>query len=126
MTSNVHECPALDVSEGSVNFKNPACYVFPEENRCRPGDNFSTSKRARLEALLQRRPFEFAISSRQATANVLSITACLNSLESLPLPAVVATLSRIRIASVAMPGTSSSYSPAAARITGHEMEARLP
>jgi len=74
VTSTIHEGPALDEFDGSFNFKNPACYVFPEENHCRPGDNFPTFQRVQLEALLQRRPFAFAISSRQAAANVLSIT----------------------------------------------------
>lgn len=68
----LHPGPALEASDGVLNVKNPACYVFPEENGCAPGDPFRVEERADAEAFLAWRPFPFAISGRQAVANTVT------------------------------------------------------
>ncbi|MBT4161474.1 MAG: hypothetical protein HOE54_09220, partial [Gammaproteobacteria bacterium] len=55
--------------EGVFNLKNPACYVFPDENNCAVGDHFRLDQRDRLTKFINYRPFEFAISSTQLLAN---------------------------------------------------------
>lgn len=44
-----------------LNFKNPACYVFPRENECRIGDLFSASAKdlGRVDLLLRYKPWAF-------------------------------------------------------------------
>jgi hypothetical protein len=71
---SLFEGPALEERDGVLNLKNPACYVYPEENGCRPGDHFRADERARAEAFTRYRPFEFRLSRRQRLANVVSAT----------------------------------------------------
>jgi hypothetical protein len=62
------------------NFKNPACYVFPAENGCQPGDHFRVDQRAELELFLQRKPFPFAMPARQRIADAVSLVSLLAAL----------------------------------------------
>jgi hypothetical protein len=56
----LHRGRALDVLDGEFNFKNPACYVFPGANQCKPGDAFPAASQAALQAFLEYRPLDFA------------------------------------------------------------------
>lgn len=56
----LHPGSALDEAGGDLNFKNPACYVFPAANGCMPGDPFRIDQHAALEAFLDYRAFPFA------------------------------------------------------------------
>jgi hypothetical protein len=60
---------ALDEVGGVLNVKNPACYVFPDENGCAPGDHFRLDQRADAEAFLSYHPFTFAKSTVQHVAD---------------------------------------------------------
>lgn len=60
-------------SEGSFNIRNPACYVFPEENACRPGDKFRLDQRAEAEAFVAYRPFPFKKSQLQRVADMVTM-----------------------------------------------------
>lgn len=67
------EGPALaQDADGRFNFKNPACYVFPEANACRPGDHFTATQQDALDRLLSYRPYEFAMPWSQHFANTLT------------------------------------------------------
>ena len=70
--ASLHPGPSLSLTDGAWNVKNPACYVFPEENGCAPGDHFREAQRAEAEAFLGWKPFPFAISGRQAAANTVT------------------------------------------------------
>lgn len=59
--------------DGVYNMKNPACYVFPKENMCTPGDNFTAAERTNLEAFIAYKPIVFAASRAQRVANILSL-----------------------------------------------------
>ena len=59
----------LHADRGRLNFKNPACYVYPDENGCRPGDHFRTDEIETLRAFVDYRPIRFAVSTRQTIAN---------------------------------------------------------
>ena len=62
--------PVTSVSRGSIyqarggrlNIVNPACYVYPEENNCKPGDLFKTGQKSVLKQLINRQPMPAKIS----------------------------------------------------------------
>lgn len=60
------------ISDGVFNLKNPACYLFPEENQCEPGDHFQESEAEPLELFVNYRPFKFEVSHRQEVFNVMT------------------------------------------------------
>lgn len=51
--------PPLEVHDGIFNIKNPACYMAPSENGCRPGDHFTIQQKLQAEAFVNYRPFVF-------------------------------------------------------------------
>jgi len=59
--------------DGFLNIKNPACYVFPEANNCRPGDHFTVEEKDKATAFTGYRPYAFKVSGLQKVANGLSI-----------------------------------------------------
>lgn len=61
--------------DGRLNLKNPACYVFPEENHCQPGDHFLSSQIEQAQAFARYQPFAFEISTWQSVANWVSLVA---------------------------------------------------
>ncbi len=60
-------------SNGVVNIKNPACYAFPEENQCTPGDHFSVAEKSKAQAFTSFQPYEFEMPTRQKMANWLTL-----------------------------------------------------
>lgn len=64
--------PTTAVAGGVFNLKNPACFVFPEENGCRPGDHFRVDQRPAFEAFRSYRAFPFRVPLRQRVANLVS------------------------------------------------------
>jgi hypothetical protein len=57
------------------NLKNPACYVFPSENACVPGAQFSAVDRDRALAFAAYRPFAFERSTTQTVADDVTLAA---------------------------------------------------
>lgn len=55
--------PSLVLLEtnGLLNLKNPACYLFPRENRCLPGAMFEAKDRPAVEAFVAWKPFPFVL-----------------------------------------------------------------
>ncbi|MEW6429125.1 MAG: hypothetical protein AB1568_13940 [Thermodesulfobacteriota bacterium] len=72
---SLHPGPALSVENDLLNLKNPACYTYPDENRCRPGDHFTAAQRPAAERFLRYRPFPFAMSTTQRAANAINLAA---------------------------------------------------
>jgi hypothetical protein len=70
---SLHAGPAIEVSDGMLNLKNPACYVFPRENACAPGDHFRAAQAEDARALLEYRPLAFVAPVRQRIANLVSL-----------------------------------------------------
>lgn len=56
----IHLGDALSERDGTLNFKNPACYVFPGANQCAPGDQFAAADREALRIFLNYGPLPFA------------------------------------------------------------------
>lgn len=71
----LHPGPITDETDGALNLKNPACYLWPAENRCAPGDHFRTSQRDAMLRFAARRPFAFEMSTAQRVANVVTLLA---------------------------------------------------
>lgn len=63
----------VDERIGTVlNLKNPACYLFPAENHCRPGDHFTLEQAAAADAFRRYQPFAFVQPQRQRVATAIS------------------------------------------------------
>jgi hypothetical protein len=74
-------------TNGALNIKNPACYVFPEENGCSPGDPFRVEERDKAAAFAERRPFSFATPRWLDLLDGLSLVSlAVTLLLALPLP----------------------------------------
>ena len=76
----LHPGSVMDRIDGQLNLKNPACYLFPRENGCRPGDHFLVSQQSEARALAERRPFRFRRSWMQEVADAISLAALSASL----------------------------------------------
>jgi hypothetical protein len=50
---------AMSVSDGLVNFKNPACYVYPGANQCKPGDEYTEAQASEAQKFLDYQPYAF-------------------------------------------------------------------
>ncbi|ABW67270.1 hypothetical protein [Desulfosudis oleivorans] len=61
--------PVLAAENGYLNIKNPACFVFPEANGCRPGDHFRVDQIEDAYAFTRYQPFPFKVSFLQRVAN---------------------------------------------------------
>ena len=62
-----------EIKENQSNFFNPSCFVFPNENGCKPGDFFKESQLNELENFLNYKNFNFQISKSQSFFNYLSL-----------------------------------------------------
>ncbi len=62
-----------EIKENQSNFFNPSCFVFPNENGCKPGDFFKESQMNELENFLNYKNFNFQISKSQSFFNYLSL-----------------------------------------------------
>jgi len=65
----------FDETNGFLNVKNPACFVFPKENFCAVGDHFPASRKQDAESFLSYRAFPFEKSTRQKIADIISTIA---------------------------------------------------
>lgn len=70
--ANLNAGPILAVHDGFLNLKNPACYVYPEENDCQPGDRFRADQLEQAKAFIDHRPFSFKLSEGQKWAGRLT------------------------------------------------------
>ena len=65
--------PVLEQRNGILNIKNPACYVFPKENHCEPGDHFTVNDYDRAQAFVEYRPWQFEKSLKQKVADYITM-----------------------------------------------------
>lgn len=73
----LHLGPVADVADGALNLKNPACFVFPAENGCSPGDHFKADEKEKVLLFTAYRDFDFRMSTLQRIANFVSLTSWL-------------------------------------------------
>ncbi len=73
----IHPGPALSANDGLLNLKNPACYLYPDENQCRPGDHFTVDQIDNAGQFVSFHPFPFQKSALQKAADGLNIATLL-------------------------------------------------
>ena len=61
---------------GVLNLKNAACYAYPEENGCVPGDHFALEQKADAAAFASYKPYVFSWSPTQRLGNIISLATC--------------------------------------------------
>ncbi len=71
----LREAPVLELQSGAFNLLDPACFLFPSENGCMPGEPFFADRRADVEAFTSYRPFPFAMPRSQRIANAVNVVA---------------------------------------------------
>ena len=69
----------LKEKEGKLNFINPACYLYPNENNCKKNFHFKNYERNELIKFLNYKPYNFNLSKPQIFLNYLSIILLLGS-----------------------------------------------
>jgi len=62
------------------NLKNPACYVFPQQNQCAPGDHFRRDQKDLARRFVSYQEWPFAVSSGQQFADALSLATLVSAL----------------------------------------------
>lgn len=76
--------PVLIERDGALNLKNPACYMFPEENGCRTDGRFRADQNDEARDFASYRPYRFAVSPYQMLAGLLTeatlILLCLSTI----------------------------------------------
>jgi hypothetical protein len=83
--------PALAVlPDGTLNLKNPACYVFPAANACAPGDHFRREQIEAAARFLRYQPFAFQRPAWQSFADAVNFAALLLTFAALAAAAVLA------------------------------------
>ena len=70
--ANLTSGSVLMERDGYLNLKNPACYAYPNENNCKPGDRFRVDQLEQAKAFIDYRPFTFNISVGQKWANTVT------------------------------------------------------
>ncbi len=65
--------PVSTESKHLLNLKNPACYIYPEENNCRPGDHFTIGQKDNMTNFAAYRSYPFQIPLKQTLANWISL-----------------------------------------------------
>ncbi len=72
---DLHPGPVLEARGGRLNLKNPACYVYPEENGCQPGDHFRADQIEAARRFTHFEPFPWERPLRQRIADTVSLLA---------------------------------------------------
>ena len=71
----LHEGSVFAESGGFLNMKNPACYLFPDENNCKPGDHFRVEQSDELAAFVTNQGFEWQAPAVLRIANWVNLLA---------------------------------------------------
>ena len=77
VVGDLHPGPVTDVHNGFLNLKNPACYVWPEANGCKPGDHFREAQLAQAMDFARYKGFSFKLPALQKAANLINIVSLL-------------------------------------------------
>jgi hypothetical protein len=69
-----------EVEGGFLNIKNPACFVFPSENHCRPGDHFTTKQNEAAAQFINYHQFPFSIPLIQRISNFITLLSLISTI----------------------------------------------
>jgi hypothetical protein len=75
--SILHVGPVSDREDGYFNLMNPACYQYPDENHCKPGDRIAVADGDNLSRFTGGRPVTWKVSRAQEIADIVSALALL-------------------------------------------------
>jgi hypothetical protein len=70
---SLHPGPILSERNGLLNIKNPACYVYPKQNSCLPGDHFTVAQVRLAQAFANYKSYAFRFSAAQKIANLVTL-----------------------------------------------------
>lgn len=84
----------LNRTGAGFNIKNPACYLFPSENNCRPGDHFQPDQVETVIAFATYHAIPFQRSAAQSLADTVNLVALAGTALLLAVAAVAALLMR--------------------------------
>jgi hypothetical protein len=73
--ASLHEGPSLDSLNGVLNVKNPACFLYPAENGCVPGEQYRAEQQQTAADFLDWKSIPFEVPLTQRLADVLNIAA---------------------------------------------------
>jgi len=68
------------VTDGFLNFKNPACYLYAAENSCQPGGQFTVDQAKEAREFASYQPFRWERPIRQRLAEYVSIISLISAL----------------------------------------------
>jgi hypothetical protein len=88
---SLHQAPVFTARNSLINIKNPACYAYPEENHCRPGDHFTVDNISNAESFVRYLPFTFELSRKQRIANTVTNVSLWLAISILTLHLILAT-----------------------------------
>ena len=79
--NEVKEFPDLNVMlinpyeglEDNLNFYKPSCFLFPEENNCKPYDHFKVSEKDDLEQFMNFNQFQYTLFSYYKILNYVCL-----------------------------------------------------
>jgi hypothetical protein len=66
-------------TKGVFNLKNPACYIYPVENNCSPGDPFTIAQKDEMLKFAAYHSYKFDVPIKQTIANLISPVALILS-----------------------------------------------
>ena len=69
--------PSLAAQGDELNVKNPACYLYPHENGCTPGDPFRVGEEDEAQRFISFHPFSYRVSRWQRVADWLNLCSLL-------------------------------------------------
>ena len=64
--------PIMQVKNGHFNMRNPACYVFHDENSCSTGDHFRADQKDDMLNFISYKGYEFSMPKTQHISNWIS------------------------------------------------------
>jgi hypothetical protein len=76
----LHLGPITDTTDDHFNIMNPACYQYPEENHCQPGDRISVKDSANLERFAAGLPTTWKVSRAQHIADAVNASSLVGML----------------------------------------------
>jgi len=82
--------------DGTLNLKNPACYVYPQPNGCKPGDHFREAQTPLVADLLARKPITLPTSERRQTAETVGLVGIVVALGTIAAALAAAASARLR------------------------------
>jgi hypothetical protein len=70
---NLRPGPTFERHDGWLNLFDPACFVYPESNACRPGDRFPVGRSKDALAFATYRPYSFQVPGVHKAAEALNL-----------------------------------------------------